>query len=68
MKKIILVKISFYFLFAFSSFASEKYNFIINGKSHNFDNKVFSNNLVGCGDLQYQKGSRKYESMKVSSI
>ena len=63
MKKIILIALSFYFLFAFSSFASEKYNFRINGKSHNFDNKVFSNNLVDCGDKQYQKGSRKYESI-----
>ena len=63
MKKIILIVLSFYFLFAFSSFASEKYNFRINGKSHNFDNKVFSNNLVGCGDRQYQKGSRKNESI-----
>ena len=58
MKKNILIVLSFYFLFAFSSFASEKYNFRINGKSHNFDNKVFSNNLVGCGDRQYQKGTR----------
>ena len=62
MKKIILVSLSF-FLFAFSSFASEKYNLRINGKSHNFYNKVFSNNLVGCGDKQYQKGTREFASV-----